>query len=104
MDASAPIETKIKIAADAVVQSMAAGDDSIAAAVVGRSTNAHLLINSSFLFRETSVKTTQSPRRLLVQVTATGQHIRAGTVAVSDDETIAKHFKLINRKSERWEI
>jgi hypothetical protein len=98
MDASGLIETKIKIAADAAVQSMAAGDDAIAAAVVGRNTNAYLLINSSFLFRETSVKTIQSPRRLLVQITASKQHVRAGTVAVSDDETIAKHYKLISRQ------
>jgi len=98
MDASAQIETKIKIAADAVVKSMAAGDDSIATAVIGRNTNAHLLINSSFLFRDTSVKTTQSPRRLLVQVTASGQHIRAETVAVVDNETITKNFKLITRQ------
>jgi hypothetical protein len=76
MDAFDQIETKIKIAADAVAQSIAAGDDSIATAVIGRNTNAYLLINSSFLFRDASVKTNQSPRRLLVQVTANGQRIR----------------------------
>jgi len=39
-----------------------------------------------------------SSRCLLVQVIASGQHIRAGTVEVSDDETINKHFKLITRQ------
>jgi len=98
MDAIGQIETRIKIAADAVIKSMAAADDSIATAVIGRNTNVHILINSSFLFRDTSVKTTQSPRRLLIQVTASGQHVRAETVAVSDDETITKNFKLITRQ------
>jgi hypothetical protein len=98
MDAFGQIETKINTAADAVAQSMAAGDDSIATAVVGRNTSAYLLINSSFLFRDASVRTTQSPRRLLVQVTANGQRVRATTVAVSDNETITKNFKLITHQ------
>jgi hypothetical protein len=99
MEAFDQIETKVKIAADAVVKSMAANDDAIAAAVVGRDTTAYVLVNSSFLFRDASVKTTQSPRRLLVQVIASGQHIRGGTVEVSDEETINKHFKLITRQA-----
>jgi hypothetical protein len=99
MDAIGQIETRIKLAADAVVKSMTAADDSIATAVVGRNTNAHLLINSSFLFRDPAVKTTQSARRLLVQVISSGQHVRAGTVAILDNETITKHFKLITRQA-----
>ena len=75
-DASIQIETKIKISADAVAQSIGATDDSVAGSVVGRDANAHLLINSSFLYRDKSVKTNQSPRRLLVQMNASGKNVR----------------------------
>ena len=35
-----------------------------------------LRINSSFLYRDKSVKTNQSPRRLLVQMNASGKNVR----------------------------
>jgi hypothetical protein len=97
-DASTQIETKIKISADAVAQSIGATDDSVAAAVVGRDTNAHLLINSSFLYRDKSVKTNQSPRRLLVQMNASGKNVRGGTVRLADNERMTTNYKLITRQ------
>jgi hypothetical protein len=97
-DASTQIETKIKISADAVAQSIGATDDSVAASVVGRDTNAHLLINSSFLYRDKSVKTNQSPRRLLVQMNASGQNVRGGTVRLADNERMTTNYKLITRQ------
>ena len=97
-DASTQIETKIKISADAVAQSIGATDDSVAASVVGRDTNAHLLINSSFLYRDKSVKTNQSPRRLLVQMNASGKNVRGGTVRLADNERMTTNYKLITRQ------
>lgn len=72
------VEHRVQAATDAVVRSIADTDDAIAAAVVGRNTNAHLLINSSFLYRDKSIKTAQSSRRLLARVVASGKQCPLG--------------------------
>lgn len=92
--ASSEIETRIRVATDAVVQQIAATDDDVAGAVVGRNTNVHLVINSSFLYRDKqSVKTIQSPRRLVARLAATGKRVRSDDLSIVDDVTIRGHYK-----------
>ncbi len=93
--ALAQIEHKIQAATDAVVRSIADSDDAIAAAVVGRNTNARLVINGSFLYRDKSVKTTQSSRRLLTSLVAAGKCVRTENVWIIDNETVRTHYKII---------
>jgi hypothetical protein len=96
--ALAQIEHKIQAATDAVVRSIADSDDAIAAAVVGRNTNARLVINGSFLYRDKSVKTTQSSRRLLTSLVAAGKRVRTENVWIIDNETVRTHYKIIPRQ------
>lgn len=71
------IEERIQTSANAVVSNIAETDDAVASAVVGRKTIVHLVINGSFLYRDKSVKTTQSQRRLLARLTAAGKRVRS---------------------------
>ncbi len=96
--ASTQIEQKIQAATDAVVRSIADTDDAITGAVVGRNTSAHLVINGSFLYRDKSVRTTQSPRRLLARLVATGKRIRSEGIWIIDNETLRTHYKIIPRQ------
>jgi hypothetical protein len=89
------IERKIQTAVDAVVRSVADTDDGIAAAVIGRNTTAHLLINSSFLYRDKSVRTTQSSRRLVARISASGRHVRVENIGVLDNQNLRTHYKII---------
>jgi hypothetical protein len=92
--AHAQIENKIHSAVDSVVQQMASGDDEIAGAIIGRKTTTYLVINSSFLYRERqSVKTTQSSRRLVAQLSATGKRVLANDIFVVDGLTLKSHYK-----------
>lgn len=94
--ATSQIETKIRVATDAVVQQIAATDDDIAGAVVGRNTNVHLVINSSFLYRDKqSVKTIQSPRRLVARLAASGKRVRSDDLLIVDDLMIRGHYKAL---------
>ena len=63
----AKIEDKIQASATAVVTNIAETDDAVASAIVGRKTMVHLVINGSFLYRDKSVRTSQSHRRLLAR-------------------------------------
>src|SRR5262245_30683431 len=90
------IENTIRIDTNAVVQQMASTDDEVAAAVVGRNTSVHLVLNSSFLSRSgQSVKTTQSPRRLAIRLIASGKHIHADMISIAEDVTGTKHYRLL---------
>ena len=89
------IEERIQASANAVVSSIAEFDDSVAGAVVGRKTIVHLVINGSFLYRDRSVKTTQSSRRLLARLTAAGRRVRTESISIIEDEMIKGHYKMI---------
>ena len=89
------IEERIQTSANAVVSSIAETDDAVASAVVGRKTIVHLVINGSFLYRDKSVKTTQSQRRLLARLSATGKRVRSENISIIDNETIKTHYKMI---------
>ena len=89
------IEEKIRAALNAAVSSIADADNSVAIAVVGRQTSTHLCLNSSFLYRDRSLKTTQSPRRILAHLAATGKRVRSENIWIIDDEGITKHYKII---------
>ncbi len=93
------IERKIQSATDAVVRSIADTDDGVAGAVIGRNTTAHLLVNSSFLYRDKSVKTTQSSRRLVACLGAAGKHVRLESIAVLDNQVLRTHYKLIPKQN-----
>lgn len=89
------IEQKIQTATNAVVSNIAETDDAIAATVIGRKTVVHLVINGSFLYRDKSVRTTQSSRRLLALLSATGKRVRSENIWIIDNETIKSHYKII---------
>jgi hypothetical protein len=88
------VEHRIQAATDEVVRSMADTDDGIAAAVVGR----NKVINSSFLYRDKSLKTIQSSRRLLARLIATGKRIRSENIWIIDNEPVRTHYKIIPRQ------
>jgi hypothetical protein len=95
------IEARILTATDAVIQQMTSSNDEIAQAVIGRNANVNLVINSSFLYRDRqSVKTTQSPRRLVAQLSATGRRVRATEVSILDGLTLRSHYKLLPSRSD----
>lgn len=72
-DSGRAVEHRVQAATDAAVRSIADTDDAIYSGGRGPQreyTNAHLLINSSFLYRDKSIKTAQSSRQLLALVVA----------------------------------
>jgi hypothetical protein len=89
------IENKILSAVDSVVQQMAATFDEIGGAVIGRTTSPYLSINSSFLYRDRQSSTTQSHRRLVIKLSATGKRVRADEISVADDLSFNNHYKLL---------
>ena len=91
----AKIEERIQTSVGAVVNNIGEIDDAVASAVVGRKTIVHLVINGSFLYRDKSVRTTQSQRRLLARLTATGKRVRSENISIIDSETIKTHYKMI---------
>ena len=92
----AQIVRKIQLATDAVIQQIAESDDAITGAVVGRNTSRHLVINSSFFYRDSrSVKTIQSPRRLVARLVTRGKHIQPDNVSIIDSETFHTHYRLL---------
>lgn len=101
--ALAQIDHKIRAATDAVISNIAETDDAIATAIVGRNTSIHLCLNGSFLYREKSLKTTQSSRRLLARVRATGKRVQSENIWIIDNETIKTHYKIIPpQDAARW--
>jgi len=101
LSATSEIEARILAATDAVIQQMASSDDEIAQAVIGRSVSLNLAINSSFLYRDRqSVKTTQSPRRLVAHLSATGRRVRATEVSIVDGLTLRSHYKILPSRSD----
>jgi len=91
----AKIEEKIQTSVNAVVSSIGETDDAVASAVIGRKTIIHLVINGSFLYRDKSVRTNQSQRRLLTRLTATGKRVRSDYASIIDNESIKTHYKMI---------
>jgi hypothetical protein len=91
----AKIEDKIQASATAVVTNIAETDDAVASAIVGRKTMVHLVINGSFLYRDKSVRTSQSHRRLLARLNATGKRVWSENISVIDNETIKTHYRMI---------
>lgn len=93
----AKIEEAIRHATNAVVSNIGEADDTVAGAVIGRSTISDLVINGSFLYRDKIlVKTDQSEKRLLARLTATGKRVRPETITVIEDEAIKGHYKILS--------
>ncbi len=90
----AQIEETIQASVNATVRNIAETDDSVAGAVIGRKTTAHLIINGSFLYRDKSVRTSQSNRRLLALLSATGKRVRSENIWIIDYATIKGHYKI----------
>lgn len=97
MAASTHIENKILTATQAVVQYVTELDDDIAGGVIGRKASTHLVINSSFLYRDRqSVKTLQSPKRLVARLTAIGKRVHSDAVSIIDTGTFKAHYRLLS--------
>lgn len=97
MAARAQIEAKIHSAIDSVIQQVIDTEDGIAKAVVGRNTNPHLCINSSFVYRDGQLlKTRQSHRRLTARLAATGKRVYSDGIAVLDDAKMRLHNRILS--------
>lgn len=91
------IEEMIRRATASAVREIVGSNDTIGAAVIGRQTNCRLLLNSSFIFRDSrSLRTNQSTRRLLAPLTNKGKHAAVEDVSVVDNELIRDNYKLIS--------
>jgi hypothetical protein len=91
----AKLEDQIQSSANAVISNIAETDDAVAKAVIGRKTIVNLVINGSFLYRDKSVRTNQSPRRLLARLIAAGKRVRSESISVIDNETMKLHYRMI---------
>jgi hypothetical protein len=90
------VEERVREATAAAVKQIAESNDAINAAVVGRQTGSRLLLNSSFIFRDSrSLRTNQSSRRLVARLASKGKHVAVEDVAVVDDRLIRDSYKLL---------
>jgi hypothetical protein len=89
------IENKIQAAAKATIEQIGKTDAKIVEAI-GHRNDLHLIINSSFLYREKrAVKTLQSQRRLVAGVSVAGKGMQPDSVALTDDHTLKVHYQLL---------
>lgn len=97
MSARVRIEAMIRSATDSVLQQVADTDDSIGRAVIGRSTNLHLVINSSFLYRDRQfLKTLQSPKKLVAQLAVSGRRVQSNGISILDKGTIRVPYRFLS--------
>lgn len=95
--AASRIEQLIRDATATTIKKIGESNDAIGAAVIGRQTNFRLLLNSSFIFRDSrSLRTNQSSRRLLARLASKGRHVAVEDVLVVDDWSIRDNYKLIS--------
>jgi hypothetical protein len=88
------IENRIQAAAKATIEEIGKTDAELVEAIAHRN-DLHLIINSSFLYREKrAVKTLQSQRRLVAKVSVAGKHMQSESVAVTDGNALKVHYRL----------
>lgn len=91
----AELANRITRAVNAAVQEMAKKDDSLGQAA-GRAQDCQLLLNSSFLYRDKqTVKTLQSPRRLVARMALRGGQLHADQVRITNEPSIRTHYKIL---------
>ncbi len=89
------IENKIQAAAKATIEQIGKTDAELLEAISHR-TDLHLVINSSFLYREKrAVKTLQSQRRLVARVSMAGKRMQSDSVALTDSHALKVHYRLL---------
>jgi len=90
------IESKVAEAVGAVIQTIAKTDSSPLEAV-SHSTDRHLAFNSSFLYRDKrTVKTLQSPRRLVTKMISSGKQLRTDGIWIVDDLSLKAHYRIFS--------
>lgn len=100
----AEILSRIEEAVEATVKEMVKADGSLVKAITQKA-DLGLMINSSFLHRDQrSVKTLQSPQRLVAKVSKSGKRIRTGEVSILDGITIRKHYRILSDKELRGTV
>ena len=93
--ATSAIIAAIRGAVESFVSEVVRADEEVARAIEAKG-GIHLLVNSSFLYREKSlVKTRQSSKRLVVTVSGDGQHPHVDDVQVVDGMDLKKHYSIL---------
>lgn len=92
------IERRVHSAVEAAVKQLASSESDIAEAIA-RDSQVHLVLNSSFLYRDKrSVKTNQSSRRLVVRLTKGGKHPKAESTSIVNGMPLKAHYRLLSAK------
>ncbi len=95
MSTIAQMVTRIQTAVGAVIEDLASTNDEITCAVVGRNTNTHLVLDSSFLHRDKqTLKTRQSPRRLIATLVPKGKGVSSTSVAILDGSSFKRNWQI----------
>jgi len=96
--ATSRLEKKIHDAVHAAVRQLAASEAAITEAIA-RQTHLHLILNSSFLYRDKrSVKTHQSSKRLVTRLTMTGKGARPDVISIIEGAPFKAHYRLLSAK------
>jgi hypothetical protein len=92
------LEKKIHEAVDAAIHQLATTETDITEALA-RETHLHLILNSSFLYRDKrSVKTHQSTKRLVIRLTMSGRRARPDVLSIIDGAPFKAHYRLLSAK------
>ncbi len=92
------IEKKIQEAVDAAIQHLARSETAPTEAIESGA-GFHLVMNSSFLYRDKrSIKTLQSTKRLVTRLTVSGRRAHADTISILDGGSQTAHYKLLSGK------
>lgn len=92
------LEKKIHEAVDAAIRQLAASETAITEAI-RRQTHLHLILNSSFLYRDKrSVKTHQSSKRLVTRLTMSGKRARPDVISIIEGAPFKAHYRLLSAK------
>lgn len=92
------IEKRIHEAVATAVRHLATSETAITGAMA-RETRLHLIMNSSFLYRDKrSVKTIQSSKRLVTRLTMSGKHARPDVISIIDGAPFTSHYRLLSAK------
>lgn len=92
------IEKRIHIAVDAAVRHLSNSETALVEAIA-RDTHVHLVVNSSFLYRDKrSVKTTQSSRRLVVRLAKGAKHPKVESISIVNGVPLKAHYRFLSAK------
>lgn len=96
--ATTRLEKKIHDAVDAAIHQLATSETAITEAIA-RETHLHLILNSSFLYRDKrSVKTHQSTKRLVIRLNMSGRRARPDVLSIIDGAPFKAHYRLLSAK------